>query len=195
MGTALRVPPPRPHRVRAVLDDRDAERVGSLHERAHVDNVAPHVRQHQHPRLAGLRLAHQIVDVDDEILGDLHQHRLAAGRLDRSRHRRQREAVGEHRLAGRDAEGAQRRLQRVAPRRAGETETCAHVRRELVLEPDGLRHLAVGDVVPVQPSRAHDGHRTLDGLLGYRQLLREVPLEGRRHRGLFAVGSELCGGS
>ena len=94
----------------------------------------------------------------------------------------QREAVGQHGLAGREAEGAQRGLQRIAPRRAGETETCAHVRRELVLQKDGLRRLAVDDVVPMQPSRAHDGDGTLDALLGYRRLLREVSVESARHR-------------
>ena len=195
VGAALRLPPPRPHRVRAVLDDRDAERVGGLHEGVHVGDVSAHVREHQHPRLAGLRLAREVVEVDDEVLGDLHQHRLAPRRRDGPRYRRQREAVGQHGLAGREAEGAQRGLQRIAPRRAGETETCAHVRRELVLQKDGLRHLAVDDVVPMQPSRAHDGDGTLDALLGYRRLLREVSVESARHRVLHRSRDRGAGAS
>ena len=187
-AAALRVAPARAHGVRAVLDDRDAEGVGDVHERAHVGDVPAHVREHQHPGLARLRLAREVVDVDDEVLGHLDQHRRAAGGGDGSRHRRQREAVGQHRLAGSDAERAQRRLQRIAAGGAGETETRAHPGRELVLQQDRFRHLAVYDVVAVQPPRAHDGDGPLDGFLRYRQLLREVSVESRRHRVSSVLG-------
>ena len=74
-------------------------------------------------------------------------------------------------------ESRSRHLQGVAPRGAGETIFRAHVIGELLLQQGGFGSLALGNVVAVQPARAHDGNRPIDGVLRNGFLLGETTPE------------------
>ena len=92
--------PSRAVRVRAILNQRDVVAAADLDHLVHVGDVAAHVRQEQVLRAALARLAIEIVQVDDEVVGDLDENVLAARMGDGAWYGRQREAVHEHAAAG-----------------------------------------------------------------------------------------------
>ena len=90
--------PARAHGVGAVLDQCDALLGTDLAQALHVADMAAHVRQQQGFGAAAARLARQVVQVNGVVVTHVHQHRPCPGMGQRTRHRRQRETVGQHRV-------------------------------------------------------------------------------------------------
>ena len=82
----------------AVLDQCDALLGTDLAQSLHVADMAAHVRQQQDFGAAAARLARQIGQVDGVVVAHIDQHRPCPGMGQRTRHRRQRETVGQHRV-------------------------------------------------------------------------------------------------
>jgi hypothetical protein len=149
--------------------------------------VAAHVGEHQEARAAFLRLQPQIVDADVVVRIDLDQQRHAAGVVDRARHRGQGVGVGEHRLAGTQARGAQRDVEGIAAGGAGQAVLGALIGGEFRFEGGRLGDLAGGHVVAMEAARTQDLDRPCDRRFGDRLLLGEG-LGEARHRRLGLTG-------
>ena len=72
----------------AVLDHGDIRAAADLHQCIHVGNVAAHVREQQEAGLALLRLAGEIVEIDDEVFRGLDEEGCAACASDGAGHGR-----------------------------------------------------------------------------------------------------------
>ena len=81
-----------------------------------------------------LHLGFEVGQVDAIVGVDFHQHRLAAGIVDRPRYRCQGKRIGQHRLTGTNAGRLQCDVQGVAAGGAGQAVALAHIFGELLFE-------------------------------------------------------------
>ncbi len=174
------VSPAGTHRVRAVLDHRQAQLGRHVHEPVHVGEVAAHVGQEQEPGARAPGRSAQVGEVDVVVGSDADEHRIRPGVHDRARHGCQGEGVHQHRLAPGDTGGHQ----------AGRHRRAAAVERHAVPAPDqgGEGRLELGDVplagvglaVAEQAPRRHElvGPVDAGGRYGWRR--REVEIDRRQ---------------
>ena len=88
------------HRVRTVFDQLHFVASTQHHQPLHVADMAAHMRQQQRARTAGHDLAFKVSQVDQVVVGHVHQHRLGLRMRDGAGHGGQRKAVGQHPVAG-----------------------------------------------------------------------------------------------
>ena len=169
--------PAGPHGVGAVLDQLDAVPAADGAQLFHVADVTAHVRQQQGPSAAGRRFALQVAEVDGVVVAHVHQHRPGTGVGDCARHRGQREAVGQHGIAGLHTRALERHEH---ARPAGvQRHAVAHpeFRRKSRFEPRRRAGAAVGLAVAVQLAAVHQVERRRHAVGRYRLLLAQVDVQ------------------
>ena len=166
--------PGRAHRMGAILDHRDASVITNLHQPVHVADMAAHMAQEKGLRARLRRLGRQIVQIDGQRLGRLHEHRLRMHARDRAGHRGQREPVRQDLVARPHADRPQGTAHRIAARGHGQRIFRPRERGEFFLQGADLADLALGQVVAMQPAMGQHPHGGLDPGLRDRLLLREI---------------------
>ncbi len=158
--------------MRTVLDHGDARVIADLHQTIHVTQVAAHVAEHQH--LGVGHFLRQIVKVDGQAFSDPDKHRFCPNRRNRTRHRCQREGIGQNRRPRLHPDGPERSGHRIAPRGHGQAIFRAGIGGKFLLQKRGFAQFARSDVITVQTTTLQNRQRGGDPDIGDRLLLGEV---------------------
>ena len=127
--------------------------------RRHIGDVAAHVREQQVLGATRARLRLEIGEIHGQIRRDLDQHMLSARVRDRAWHRRQREGIHQHFVAGLHARADERQKHRAAARIGGDAVFGADRRGELFFQQRHLGLVAERLAVAMQPARAQQRRR------------------------------------